>query len=80
MPERDITALNQLAFRYAAAVDGCDVSLFQSVFTPGARLHSYHPEADQPFADLTGHVQLAAIPNTMRGMYRGLVQPASFPS
>ena len=38
--------------------------------TPDARLRSYHPEADEPFADLTGHAQLASIPNTMRGMYR----------
>ena len=69
MHERDITELNQLAFRYAAAVDACDVSLFLGVFTSDARLRSYHPEADQPFADLCGHEQLAAIPNTMRGMY-----------
>ena len=70
MHERDIVELNQLAFRYAAAVDACDVGMFLDVFTPGARLHSYHPDADQPFADLTGHEQLAAIPNTMRSMYR----------
>jgi ketosteroid isomerase-like protein len=70
MHERDVVELNQLAYRYAAAVDACDVALFQSVFTPEARLRSYHPEADQPFADLTGHEQLATIPNTMRGMYR----------
>jgi hypothetical protein len=70
MHERDVVELNQLAYRYARAVDACDVSLFQSVFTPGARLRSYHPQADQPFADLTGHEQLATIPNTMRGMYR----------
>lgn len=68
--ERDVVELGQLAYRYAAAVDACDVALFQSVFTPDARLRSYHPDADEPFADLTGHTQLAAIPNTMRGMYR----------
>lgn len=70
MHERDIVELNQLAFRYAAAVDACDVAMFERVFTADARLHSYHPGAEQPFADLTGHAQLAAIPNTMRGMYR----------
>jgi hypothetical protein len=70
MQERDVVELNQLAYRYAAAVDACDVALFQSVFTPDARLHSYHPDAEQPFADLTGYDQLAAIPDTMRGMYR----------
>jgi ketosteroid isomerase-like protein len=70
MHERDVVELNQLAYRYAAAVDACDVALFQSVFTPDARLRSYHPDSDEPFADVTGHEQLAIIPNTMRGMYR----------
>jgi hypothetical protein len=69
MHERDIVELNQLAYRYAAAVDACDVALFQSVFTPDARLRSYHPGAEQPFADLIGHDQLATIPNAMRGMH-----------
>lgn len=68
--ERDVVELNQLAYRYAAAVDACDVAAFLAVFTPDARLRSYHPEAAEPFADLAGHAQLAAIPNTMRGMYR----------
>ena len=66
----DVTALNQLAYRYAAAVDACDTSAFLSVFLPDARLRSYHPDAEAPFADLQGHDQLAAIPNAMRGMYR----------
>jgi hypothetical protein len=66
----DVVALNQLAFRYAAAVDACDVDAFLAVFTPDGRLRSYHPDAQEPFADLTGHAQLAAIPETMRGMYR----------
>jgi hypothetical protein len=69
MDNDDIVALNQLAYRYAKAVDACDVALFQSVFTPDGRLHSYHPGAGQPFADLTGHAQLAVVPDTMRGMY-----------
>jgi ketosteroid isomerase-like protein len=67
---RDIVELNQLAYRYAAAVDACDVEAFLGVFTPDARLRSYQPDAEEPFADLSGHAQLAAIPNTMRGMYR----------
>lgn len=66
----DVVALNQLAFRYAAAVDTCDVARFQAVFTPDGRLRSYHPDAEEPFADLTGHAQLAAVPTTMRGLYR----------
>jgi hypothetical protein len=69
-PQLDVVALNQLAFRYAAAVDACDVEAFLAVFAPDGRLRSYHPDAEEPFADLTGHGQLAAIPNTMRGMYR----------
>lgn len=70
MSDHDILALNQLAYRYAAAVDACDVEGFLAVFTPDARLRSYHPDADEPFADLTGHEQLASIPNSMRHMFR----------
>jgi ketosteroid isomerase-like protein len=70
MRERDVVELNQLAYRYARAVDACDVAGLQAVFTPDARLRSYHPDEDTPFADLTGHAQLASIPNAMRGMYR----------
>lgn len=69
MHERDVVELNQLAYRYAAGVDACDVGLFLSVFTPDGRLRSYHPGAETPFADLAGHDQLAAVPNAMRGMY-----------
>jgi 3-phenylpropionate/cinnamic acid dioxygenase small subunit len=70
MPGSDVIELNQLAYRYAAAVDACDEAAFLAVFTPGARLRSFHPDAAEPFADLAGHAQLATIPNTMRGMYR----------
>jgi hypothetical protein len=66
----DIIALNQLAYRYAAAVDSCDVARLQSVFHPEGRLRSYQPGTDTPFADLAGHAQLAAVPDAMRGMYR----------
>ncbi len=70
MADHDVLALNQLAYRYAAAVDACDVAAFLAVFTPEARLRSYHPDSDEPFADLTGHDQLASIPNAMRHMFR----------
>jgi hypothetical protein len=69
-PALDVVALNQLAYRYAAAVDACDVAAFQAVFTADGRLRSYHPDDQTPFADLAGHDQLAAVPTTMRGMYR----------
>ena len=69
MANEDVVALNQLAYRYAKAVDSCDVALFQSIFTPDGRMRSYHPDAEQPFADLTGRAQLAVVPDTMRGMY-----------
>lgn len=65
----DIVELNQLAYRYAAAVDNCDTRGFLAVFVPDGRLRSYHPDSDDPFADLIGHDQLAAVPETMRGMY-----------
>ncbi len=70
MEDQDIIALNTLAYRYAAGVDACDTPLFLSVFTPDARMHSYHPGADEPFADLKGHDQIAAVPEAMRGMFR----------
>lgn len=70
MSGADIVELNQLAYRYAAAVDRCDVELFQGVFLPHGRLRAYHPDADVPFADLHGSEQLAAIPNAMRGAHR----------
>jgi SnoaL-like protein len=70
MSDSDVIALNQLAYRYAAAVDACDVEAFLAVFAPEGRLRSFHPDAREPFADLTGHEQLAAVPNTMRGLYR----------
>ena len=70
MRGHDIVELNQLAFRYAAAVDACDEAAFLAVFTPNGRLRSYHPDTAEPFADLMGHAQLKAIPDTMRGMFR----------
>jgi hypothetical protein len=70
MSTDDVVALNQLAYRYAAAVDGCDNEGFKAVLVPDGRLRSYHPDCEEPFADLVGHDQLAAIPDTMRGMYR----------
>lgn len=66
----DVVELNQLAYRYAAAVDGCDTAAFLQVFVPEARLRTYHPNSETPFADLVGHEQLATIPDAMRGMYR----------
>jgi len=70
MSDHDVLELNQLAYRYAAAVDACDVDGFLAVFTADARLRSYHPDAELPFADLAGHEQLASIPNSMRNMFR----------
>jgi ketosteroid isomerase-like protein len=70
MADSDIIELNQLAYRYAAAVDACDADGFIAVFTSDGRLRSYHPDAEEPFADLTGPAQLASIPDTMRQMFR----------
>ncbi len=66
----DVIELNQLAFRYAAAVDACDVDAFLGVFAPDARLRTYQPDMAEPFADQVGHARLASVPDTMRGMYR----------
>lgn len=66
----DLWDLRQLAYRYAAAVDSCDVEAFLAVFEEEGRLRTYHPGSDEPFADLAGHEQLASVPNSMRGMFR----------
>ena len=65
----DIVALEQLAYRYANAIDACDVDRFLAVFKPDARMHIYHPDAEEPFADLLGHEQLQIIPGRMRNMF-----------
>jgi 3-phenylpropionate/cinnamic acid dioxygenase small subunit len=69
MADSDVLELNQLAYRYAAAVDERDVDTFLDVFAPDARLRSYHPDAAEPFADLVGHEQLASVPQTMAAMF-----------
>jgi ketosteroid isomerase-like protein len=70
MSDSDVLELNRLAYRYAAAVDACDVDAFLAVFHPDARLRTYHPDAEQPFTDFAGHEQLASVPRMMRGMFR----------
>ena len=69
MADSDVLELNRLAYRYAAAVDACDVDGFLDVFEVDARLRSYQSGAEEPFADLVGHDQLATIPSTMRDMF-----------
>jgi ketosteroid isomerase-like protein len=62
----DLAELNQLAYRYAAAVDACDVQAFLSVFSPEARLITFAPGADEPFGVSSGHEELAHVPEAMR--------------
>jgi hypothetical protein len=61
----DLAALNQLAYRYAAAVDACNVEAFLSVFAPEARVQTFGPGAEVPFGVATGHAELAGIPPAM---------------
>ena len=61
----DLAELNQLAYRYAAAVDACDVEAFLSVFSPEGRLITFAPGADEPFGVASGHEQLAHVPEAM---------------
>jgi 3-phenylpropionate/cinnamic acid dioxygenase small subunit len=68
--DRDVVELNQLVYRYAAAVDTCDVDAFLGIFAPEARFRVYHPDAEQPFFDRTGRAGLADVPNMMRGRFR----------
>ena len=62
--------LNQLAYRYAAAVDAQDADAFAGVFSPNGRLKTYHPDQAEPFAEQQGREALASVPRTMSGMYR----------
>jgi hypothetical protein len=62
----DLAELNQLAYRYAAAVDSCNVEAFLGVFSPEARLQTFGPGADVPFGVAIGHEELAGIPQAMR--------------
>jgi 3-phenylpropionate/cinnamic acid dioxygenase small subunit len=70
MSSGDVVELNQLVYRYAAAVDACDVDAFLAVFHPDARLRTYHPDATEPFSEAIGHDALTVVPDTMRGMFR----------
>lgn len=70
MTDCDVIELRQLVHGYAAAIDACDVDAFLAVFAPHARLRSYHPGAEEPFADLAGHEQLASIPIGIHNIFR----------
>jgi hypothetical protein len=61
-----ITALNQLAYRYAHAIDTTDEVLLAEVFTPDGRMRVYHPDEDEPFVTLVGSDELASVPRTMK--------------
>lgn len=70
MASDDVHQLNQLAYRYAYAVDTCDTQKFLSVFAPDARLRAYNPGETEPFNDLKGHEQIAGVPEMMSGMFK----------
>jgi hypothetical protein len=61
----DRSELNELAFRYASAVDGRDRESFLAVFHPEGRLATFAPDAETPFSVQTGHGELAWIPVAM---------------
>jgi 3-phenylpropionate/cinnamic acid dioxygenase small subunit len=69
MAETDIVQLTQLGYRYADAIDACDLDRFLAVFTPDARLHIYHPDANEPFASFSGHDEMRIIPGRMEDMF-----------
>jgi len=69
MAESDIVQIKQLGYRYAHAVDSCDLDRFLAVFTPDARLHIYHPDAEEPFTEFAGTEGLSIIPGRMKDMF-----------
>jgi 3-phenylpropionate/cinnamic acid dioxygenase small subunit len=68
--DADVVALQQLAYRYAEAVDTGDVDGFLGVFHPDARVRSFAADADEPFSDVAGHGQLASMPETTQRTFR----------
>jgi len=69
MNASDIAELNQLAYRYAAAVDACDMDLFKTVFSPDARLRAYNPGEQEPFNDIRGHDEMVKVNEIMSTMF-----------
>lgn len=66
----DVVALNQLAYRYAAAIDARDAQALLAVFTPDGRMRSYAPDSETPFGDSQGADQLAMVTDQMRERFR----------
>lgn len=58
--------IQQLAFRYALAVDTCDRDALLAVFHPDAQLSTWAPAADAPFDVRNGHDEIGEIPRLMR--------------
>ena len=61
----DRSALQELSYRYAAAVDARDGDAFADVFMPQGRLLTYAADQDTPFVVQTGHHELRQIPELM---------------
>jgi hypothetical protein len=62
----DRSLLQELAFRYAAAVDTCDREAFLAVFDPEGSIAAFAPDAAEPFAVQRGHAELGVVPAMMR--------------
>ena len=69
MAESDIVQIKQLGYRYAYAVDACDLERFLGAFTENARIHIYHPDAEEPFTNFEGYDELSVIPGRMKDMF-----------
>lgn len=65
MSGQDVFELQQLAYRYAAAVDLRDPDGFADLFTADGRLRTYRPSSPEPFRDRLGREQLAIVPRAM---------------
>jgi ketosteroid isomerase-like protein len=61
--DADGAALRQLCERYAAGVDGRDVTTFLKAFTPDAEVRVYEPPAtgDRPDRTMSGHSEVGLI-------------------
>jgi hypothetical protein len=62
-------ALRDLQLVYASALDRRDAAALLAAFHPDATVRIFEPEATEPRAVITGHEQLAFMPEVMRTSY-----------
>ena len=66
---RDLVALEQVRYRYAAALDGLDAALLRSVFEPDGVFRTFVPGATEPRSEIRGHAQIEKMVEAMPRLF-----------